>query len=123
MRWIYWKQGKHTFDSAPLTMSYPLDFNLRRVAKLRQVTIKTARDWRDSENWKWFKALEEIKEKRGSEGDDLSELGGGRSFWNDLAILENSPVINLPADASPREVTYPSESKLAQNLGASEPVT
>jgi hypothetical protein len=32
-----------------------------KVARLRQVSIKTARDWRDSSNDKWFMALEELK--------------------------------------------------------------
>ena len=51
-------------------MSYLLDPNLRRVAKLRQVTIKTARDWRDSENRKWFRALEELAEQKRKTGRD-----------------------------------------------------
>ena len=52
-------------------MGYGLHPNLRRVAKLRQVTIKTARDWRDSENQKWFKALEELEELRRTTGGDI----------------------------------------------------
>jgi hypothetical protein len=42
-------------------MSRPLDEMLKKVAHLRQVSIKTARDWRDSSNNKWFLALEELK--------------------------------------------------------------
>lgn len=52
-------------------MAYGLHPNLRRVAKLRQVTIKTARDWRDSENQKWFQALEELEELRRTTGTDI----------------------------------------------------
>ena len=36
---------------------------LKKVAHLRQVSIKTARDWRDSSNSKWFLALEELMAK------------------------------------------------------------
>ena len=42
-------------------MPSPLDETLKKVARLRQVSIKTARDWRDSSNDKWFMALEELK--------------------------------------------------------------
>ena len=42
-------------------MPRPLDETLKKVARLRQVSIKTARDWRDSSNNKWFLALEELK--------------------------------------------------------------
>lgn len=76
------------FDIAGFAMSYPLDFNLRRVAKLRQVTIKTARDWRDSENRKWFQALEELSELRRRTGRDIirTEPVG---FFESLADIEN----------------------------------
>jgi hypothetical protein len=42
-------------------MPRPLDETLKKVARLRQVSIKTARDWRDSSNDKWFMALGELK--------------------------------------------------------------
>ena len=38
-----------------------LDERLKMVAFSRQVSIKTARDWRDSSNDKWFVALAEIE--------------------------------------------------------------
>lgn len=50
-----------------------LDYNLRRVAKLRQVSIKTARDWRDGGNRKWLSALEELEELRRKTGRDILE--------------------------------------------------
>jgi hypothetical protein len=68
-------------------MSYPLDINLRRVAKLRQVTIKTARDWRDSENLKWFTALEELVKLRNERGRDIINLEP-IGFFESLACLE-----------------------------------
>ena len=68
-------------------MSYPLDINLRRVAKLRQVTIKTARDWRDSENLKWFTALEELVKLRKERGRDIINIESP-SFFDSLACLE-----------------------------------
>ena len=40
-----------------------LDPDLRRVAQLRQVSIKTARDWRDSDNRKWHDAVSEVCSK------------------------------------------------------------
>lgn len=52
-----------------------LDPRLCQVAKLRQISIKTARDWRDSENHKWTKALAEI-EKLPRPKDD--------GFWGNL---------------------------------------
>ena len=73
--------------SLPLSMSYPLDINLRRVAKLRQVTIKTARDWRDSENLKWFTALEELVKLRKERGRDIINLEP-IGFFESLACLE-----------------------------------
>jgi len=42
-------------------MSRLLDYRLRLVAKLRQVSIKTARDWRDGGNKKWDKAIKELR--------------------------------------------------------------
>ena len=75
------------FDTASLSMSYPLDINLRRVAKLRQVTIKTARDWRDSENLKWFTALEELVKLRKERGRDIINLEPV-GFFESLACLE-----------------------------------
>jgi len=42
-------------------MSRLLDYRLRLVAKLRQVSIKTARDWRDGGNKKWNKAIKELR--------------------------------------------------------------
>jgi hypothetical protein len=42
-------------------MSRLLDYRLRLVAKLRQVSIKTARDWRDGGNRKWDKAIKELR--------------------------------------------------------------
>jgi len=75
------------FDIASLYMSYPLDINLRRVAKLRQVTIKTARDWRDSENLKWFTALEELVKLRKERGRDIINLEPV-GFFESLACLE-----------------------------------
>ena len=68
-------------------MAYSLDINLRRVAKLRQVTIKTARDWRDSENLKWFTALEELVRLRKERGRDIINIESP-SFFDSLACLE-----------------------------------
>ena len=79
--------GDTRFDIAPLSMSYPLDINLRRVAKLRQVTIKTARCWRDSENLKWFTALEELVKLRKERGRDIINLEPV-GFFESLASLE-----------------------------------
>ena len=88
---------RHTFDTPLLLMSYPLDFNLRRVAKLRQVSIKTARDWRDSENRKWFLALEDLARFRKERGRDIIDTEG-RSFFDELNLAE------LEVEQSRREV-------------------
>ena len=78
-------------------MSYPLDFNLRRVAKLRQVSIKTARDWRDSENRKWFLALEDLARFRKERGRDIIDTER-RSFFDELNLAE------LEVEQSRREI-------------------
>jgi hypothetical protein len=48
------------FDSPAQEVPRLLDPALLRVARHRQVSIKTARDWRDSDNRKWHDALCEI---------------------------------------------------------------
>jgi hypothetical protein len=72
-----------------------LDFNLRRVAKLRQVTIKTARDWRDGENRKWFSALEELKELKRKTGRDIidAEPRGFFSIGMETPDIQDIPEI------------------------------
>ena len=85
------------FDTPLLLVSYPLDFNLRRVAKLRQVSIKTARDWRDSENRKWFLALEDLARFRKERGRDIIDTER-RSFFDDLNLAE------LEVEQSRREI-------------------
>ncbi|NCY21757.1 hypothetical protein EBX31_07355 [bacterium] len=44
-----------------------LDYRLRQVAALRQISIKTSRDWRDSRNHKWEEALAEIAKQEAAE--------------------------------------------------------
>jgi len=85
------------FDTPLLLVSYPLDFNLRRVAKLRQVSIKTARDWRDSENRKWFLALEDLARLRKERGRDIIDTER-RSFFDELNLAE------LEMEQSRREI-------------------
>ena len=85
------------FDTPLLLVSYPLDFNLRRVAKLRQVSIKTARDWRDSENRKWFLALEDLARFRKERGRDIIDTER-RSFFDELNLAE------LEMEQSRREI-------------------
>ena len=53
-----------------------LDYRLRQVAELKQVTIWTARSWRDSGSKKWHDALAAVErenEKRKAKG--LPQLG------------------------------------------------
>jgi len=53
-----------------------LDYRLKQVAELRQVTIWTARSWRDSGSKKWHEALAAVErenEKRRLKG--LPQLG------------------------------------------------
>ena len=85
------------FDTPLLLVSYPLDFNLRRVAKLRQVSIKTARCWRDSENLKWFLALEDLARFRKERGRDIIDTER-RSFFDELNLAE------LEMEQSRREI-------------------
>lgn len=58
---------RHTFDTLRTGMPIRLDYRLRQVAALRQVSIKSARDWRDSENHKWEEALAEIEKREAAE--------------------------------------------------------
>lgn len=53
-----------------------LDYRLRQVAELKQVTIWTARSWRDSGSKRWHAALADVErenEKRKAKG--LPQLG------------------------------------------------
>ena len=63
-----------------------LDFNLRCVAKLRQVSIKTARDWRDGGNQKWDSALTELTEQERKTGKDIFGNPTGGFFDIDVEI-------------------------------------
>lgn len=72
-----------------LNMSRLLDYRLRLVAKLRQVSIKTARDWRDGGNKKWDKALKELR-KAGVFVPDLN-----KSFF-DLAKEDALEIPDIP---------------------------
>ena len=51
---------RHALTPPALSMPRLLDPDLKRVARHRQVSIKTARDWRDADNRKWHDALCEI---------------------------------------------------------------
>jgi len=54
-----------------------LDYRLRQVAEFRQITIQTARTWRDSGSKKWYESLKAVERenlKRKARG--LVQLGG-----------------------------------------------
>ena len=54
-----------------------LDWRLRAVAELRQISTETARRWRDGCNQKWFKALTDMEReniRRRARGERV--LGG-----------------------------------------------
>lgn len=69
-------------------MSRLLDYRLRLVAKLRQVSIKTARDWRDGGNRKWDKAIKELRKAGHSIPDPNS------SFFDQVREAEDT--IDIP---------------------------
>ena len=56
-----------------------LDYRLRQVAALRQVSIKTARDWRDSQNHKWEEALAEIAKQDAREREQSRRQNAKRN--------------------------------------------
>ena len=57
-------------------MARPLDYRLKQVAELRQVSIKTAREWKQGANKKWFEALAAVeKENKKRERTNRAQLG------------------------------------------------
>jgi hypothetical protein len=57
-------------------MARPLDYRLKQVAALRQVSIKTAREWKQGANKKWFDALAAVeKENKKRERTNRVQLG------------------------------------------------
>ena len=53
-----------------------LDYRLKQVAELKQITIWTARSWRDSGSKKWHAALAAVeRENEKRRAKNLSQLG------------------------------------------------
>jgi len=53
-----------------------LDYRLKQVAELKQITIWTARSWRDSGSKKWFEALAAVeRENAKRRTKNLPQLG------------------------------------------------
>ena len=66
----------HAIDTAGIDMARPLDYRLKQVAALRQVSIKTAREWKQGANKKWFEALAAVeKENKKRERTNRVQLG------------------------------------------------
>ena len=75
-----------------------LDYRLGQVAALRQVSIKTARDWRDSQNKKWAKAISEIEDLR---CDQRKKKRQGIAVVPTLTAIRNLPSNHYTKDATP----------------------
>jgi hypothetical protein len=69
------KEGGRVDDAFPYMPKY-LDYRLRQVSELRQVTIWTARSWRDSGSKKWHEALAAVeRENEKRKAKNLPQLG------------------------------------------------
>ena len=75
-------------DSTSKLMPRRLDYRLGQVAALRQITIKTSRDWRDSENKKWATAISEIEDLR---CDQRIKKRQGKTVLPTLEAIRNLP--------------------------------
>ena len=76
-------------------MSRLLDYRLRLVAKLRQVSIKTARDWRDGGNKKWDKAIKELR-KAGHNIPDTTKSFFDQDYEDTLEAPDIPEIPDLP---------------------------
>ena len=85
-------------DSGRVLMPRRLDYRLSQVAALRQVTIKTARDWRDSENKKWATAISEIENLR---CDQRKKKRQGIAVVPTLTAIRNLPSNHYVKDSRP----------------------
>jgi len=82
------KNLKGNVDSVRMLMPRRLDYRLSQVAALRQISIKTARDWRDSENKKWATAISEIEDLR---RDQRIKKLQGKTVLPTLEAIRNLP--------------------------------
>ena len=89
---------KGNVDSSRMLMPRRLDYRLSQVAALRQVTIKTARDWRDSENKKWATAVSEIENLR---CDQRKKKRQGKTVLPTLEAIRNLPSNHYVRNATP----------------------
>ena len=85
-------------DSFRKLMPRRLDYRLSQVAALRQITIKTARDWRDSENKKWATAISEIENLR---CDQRKKKRQGIAVVPTLEAIRNLPSNHYVKDSRP----------------------
>ena len=69
------KEGERVDEASPDMPKY-LDYRLKQVAELKQITIWTARSWRDSGNKRWFQALAAVElENKKRKAKNLPQLG------------------------------------------------
>ena len=95
---VPFKTFKGNVDSIRKLMPRRLDYRLGQVAALRQVSIKTARDWRDSQNKKWAKAISEIEDLR---CDQRKKKRQGIAVVPTLTAIRNLPSNHYTKDATP----------------------
>ena len=89
---------KGNVDSIRKLMPRRLDYRLTQVAALRQITVKTARDWRDSENKKWATAISEIENLR---CDQRKKKRQGIAVVPTLEAIRNLPSNHYVKDSRP----------------------
>ena len=99
-------------DSLGKLMPRRLDYRLSQVAALRQITIKTARDWRDSENKKWATAITEIENLR---CDQRKKKRQGKTVLPTLTAIRNLPSNHYTRDATPPRQPGPCEREILAN--------
>jgi hypothetical protein len=90
-----------------------LDYRLGQVAALRQVTIKTARDWRDSENKKWATAISEIEDLR---CDQRKKKRKGQNVLPTLQAIRKLPSNHYTKERTPPKQLGSCEKEILEKM-------
>ena len=110
---VPFKTFKGNVDSDRKLMPRRLDYRLSQVAALRQVTIKTARCWRDSENKKWATAISEIENLR---CDQRKKKRKGQDILPTLQAIRNLPSNHYTKERIPPKQVGSCEKEILEKM-------
>jgi hypothetical protein len=110
---VPFKTFKGNVDSDRKHMPRRLDYRLGQVAALRQVTIKTARDWRDSENKKWATAISEIEDLR---CDQRKKKRKGQNVLPTLQAIRKLPSNHYTKERTPPKQLGSCEKEILEKM-------